>query len=244
MNYSGLITKDQKLANILHSDIELLSLLRRFNIELGFGDQTIEEICINKKINIDFFIEIINIYHNKNHFPETKLKGVPISLIVDFLKESHKYYNQEIIPTIENLIHQLVWIGDEHERNLKILQKFFDEYRKEVKAHTNHEEETVYPYTVYIAELCEGNEHTEECFEKMKEYSITNYADEHNNIEEKLTDLKNIIIKYLPPSQNQDVAYSILRKLFKLEQDLNHHAAIEEKILVPKILEMEKSYRK
>lgn len=84
------------------------------------------------------------------------------------------------------------------------------------------------------------NENIEACYRKMKEYSITNYAEEHNNIEEKLTDLKNIIIKYLPPADNQDVVFRILQKLFKLENDLNYHAAIEERILVPKIMAMEK----
>jgi len=244
MNYSGLITKNQKLAHLLHADIELLSLLRRFNITLGFGDSTINEVCKSKRINIDFFLEIVNIYHNKNYFPKTELQGISISLIVDFLKESHKYYNEEIIPTIEHLIHQLVWADSDHDRNLKVLKKFFNEYREEVKAHTTHEEETVYPYTVYIEKLCMNPDHKEKCREKMMEYSITDYAEEHNNIEEKLTDLKNIIIKYLPPSQNQDIAFSILRKLFKLEKDLNHHAAIEEKVLVPKILDLEKTYRK
>lgn len=244
MDYSSLMTKDQTLANLLHSNIELLSLLRRFNIELGFGDKTIDEVCSLKGINVDFFIEIVNIYHNKDYFPAVKLKVISISLIVDFLKKSHKYYNNEIIPAIEKLIQQLVWEGYDHERNLKVLKKFFDEYRKEVKAHTTHEEETVYPYTVYIAELYEGKGHKENYYERMEEYSITDYSDEHNNIEEKLTDLKNIIIKYLPPPRNQDIIFSILRKLFMLEKDLNHHAAIEEKILVPKILEMEKKYRK
>ncbi|RLD81780.1 MAG: hypothetical protein DRJ10_05760 [Bacteroidetes bacterium] len=243
MEYLGLITKDQELANLIYTDIELLSLLRRFNIKLGVGDKSIEEVCKSNGVNVDFFLEIVNIFHNKNYFPTAKLQSFSISLIVNFLKESHIYYNEEMIPAIEALIHQLVWTGDDHERNLKILKKFFNEYRKEVKAHTQQEEETVYPYTVFVEESCMKNKNIKACYEKMQEYSITNYAEEHNNIEEKLTDLKNIIIKYLSPSRNQDIAFKVLSELFKLEKDLNHHAAIEEKILVPKILEMEKKLK-
>ncbi|OQY00994.1 MAG: hypothetical protein B6I20_08125 [Bacteroidetes bacterium 4572_117] len=239
MQNVSLITKKQEIASLILLNIELLPLLRRFDISLGVGDKTIHEICKAKEINVDFFLEIVNIFHNENYFPATKLKKFSIKEIVNFLKESHIHYNEEIIPAIEELIHKLVWAGDDHERNLKILKKFFDEYRKEVKAHTEQEEETVYPYTVFIENSCIENKKIDECYKKMKEYSITNYADEHNNIEEKLTDLKNIIIKYLPPSQNQDIAIKILNKLYKLEKDLYHHALIEEKILVPKILEME-----
>jgi len=243
MDYPQLITKDQELASLIHTDIELLSLLKRFNIKLGVGDQSIKQVCELNGINVDFFLEIVNIFHNKNYFPAAKLQSFSISLIVNFLKESHFYYNEAMIPDIEELIHQLKWTGDDHSRNLKILKKFFNEYRKEVKTHTKQEEETVYPYTVFIEESYIKNKNIDECYKKMQEYSITNYAEEHNNIEEKLTDLKNIIIKYLPPSINQDIAFKILHKLYKLEKDLNHHASIEEKILVPKILEMEKKLK-
>jgi len=243
MQYVSLITKEKELASLIHSDIDLLSLIRRFDIRLGFGDKSIEQICNSKGINIEFFLEIINIFHNQNYFPTAKLQNFPISMIVKFLKQSHAYYNEDMIPAIEELIYKLEWSGEDHERHLKILKKFFNDYREEVKAHTKQEEETVYPYTVFIEESCMENKNIEECYKKMQKYSITNYADEHNNIEEKLTDLKNIIIKYLPPSENQEVAVKILNKLFKLEKDLNHHAAIEEKILVPKILEMEKNLK-
>jgi len=240
MTKQNLINKNLPLADMLLTNIDLLSILRRFDIKLGVSDKTIAEICMENNINVDFFLVIVNIFNNPNYFPAAKLQAFSIDLIIDFLKKSHHYYNQEMIPAIENLIHQLRWTDNEHERNLQILQKFFNEYRKEVKAHTDHEEETVYPYMVYIEKKCMKNEHIEECYRKMKKYSITNYAEEHNNIEEKLTDLKNIIIKYLPPADNQDIVFRILQKLFRLESDLNDHAAIEEKVLVPKIMEMEK----
>ena len=243
MKYTTLITKNQELANLIHTDIDLLYLLRRFNINLGFGDKSIEQVCISQGINVEFFLEIINIFHNKDYFPTSKLQSFSISLIVNFLKQSHYYYNEKMIPEIEELIHKLEWTGDDHDRNLKILKKFFNDYRKEVKTHTQQEEDTVYPYTVFIEESCMKNKNIENCYEQMKKYSITNYAEEHNNIEEKLTDLKNIIIKYLPPSKDQEIAFKVLNRLFKLEKDLNHHAAIEEKILVPKILEMEKQLK-
>ena len=244
MNKEKLINRDFPVSEMIHANVDLLSILMRFNIKLGFGDKTIAEICEENRINVDFFLAIVNIFHNTNYFPTAKLQSFSIVVIVNFLKQSHDYYNYEIIPSIEKLIHRLQWNGKEHDRNIKILKKFFNEYRNEVKAHTEHEEEKVYPYTVFMEEKCMNGGDIEDCYRKMKEYSITNYAEEHNNIEEKLTDLKNIIIKYLPPSDNQDIAFRILQKLFKLENDLNHHAAIEEKILVPKIMEIEKKLKK
>ena len=76
----------------------------------------------------------------------------------------------------------------------------------------------------------------------MEKYTISDYQQEHEDVEEKLYDLKNIIIKYLPSTLNTDGYNSILIKLFKLENDLNEHSRIEEKVIIPKVLEMEKAY--
>ncbi|MBN1252358.1 MAG: hemerythrin domain-containing protein [Bacteroidales bacterium] len=239
MKYSKLIKLNDSLSEIIHSNFELLTVFQRFGIKLGFGDKNISEICEFYNINHNFFIEIINIFHDKEYFPDKKLQSFSIKLIVDFLKNSHVFYNDEKIPFIESLIDELYWNTDDHDRNLSILKKFFYEYKTEVKAHTLHEEETVYPYAVYIEENCKYKDKLDDCYKKMKVYSITDYAKDHDDIEEKLTDLKNIIIKYLPPPQNQKTAIKILFQLFLLEKDLNNHARIEEKILVPKIMEME-----
>ncbi len=239
MKNTSLIKANHILANVIHSDFNLLSVIKRFDIKLGISDRTIKEICDDYSINVDFFLEILNAYHDKNYFAAIKLQSFSIQLIVNFLKSSHHYYNNEKILSIELQIQKLEWDSPDHERNLTILKKFFNEYKNEVKAHTGHEEETVYPYAVFIEESCSKNVIIEECISKMQNYSITNYAKEHDNIEEKLKDLKNIIIKYLPPPSNQNILYEILSELFLLEKDLSDHARIEEKILVPKILEME-----
>ena len=73
----------------------------------------------------------------------------------------------------------------------------------------------------------------------MKEYSINDYEKDHDNVEEKLYDLKNIIIKYLPSSQNDKQYFNLLKELFLLENDLNEHSRIEDLILVPKVEAME-----
>ena len=74
----------------------------------------------------------------------------------------------------------------------------------------------------------------------MENYSIDIFKNEHDNIEEKLFDLKNIIIKYLHQPKDEKLCNKLLYELFNLEQDLNDHSRIEDKVLVPKIREMEK----
>ncbi len=79
-----------------------------------------------------------------------------------------------------------------------------------------------------------------EIINRIRDYSIDDFEADHDNVEDKLFDLKNILIKYLPLPVDYQLCHAILVELFKLESDLNDHARIEDKVLVPKVKFMEK----
>jgi regulator of cell morphogenesis and NO signaling len=55
----------------------------------------------------------------------------------------------------------------------------------------------------------------------------------HDNIGDKLSDLTNIIIKYLPAEIMPNERIGVWFDLAQLSKDLDKHAIIEEKILIP-----------
>ena len=124
--------------------------------------------------------------------------------------------------------------------NIVLLKKFFNDYKQELLNHTHREEEVVFPYTITIENAYISNNTDKSVLELMETYSIDVFQNEHDNIEEKLFDLKNIIIKYLPQPKDSKLCNKLLNELFNLEQDLNDHSRIEEKVLVPKVRQMEK----
>jgi regulator of cell morphogenesis and NO signaling len=78
----------------------------------------------------------------------------------------------------------------------------------------------------------------------LKAYSIHEYEEDHENVEDKLFDLKNIIIKYIHSPQDSRLLNLILHEIFELEKDLNNHQHIEDLILVPIVEKMEIELRK
>ncbi len=67
------------------------------------------------------------------------------------------------------------------------------------------------------------------------------YEAEHDEIDEKLFDLKNILIKYINGDFDQATVNEIIFELFRLEKDIKDHSRIENNILMPLVAEMEKS---
>lgn len=234
-----------KMADLIHQNYLLLPILNRFDIHLGFQDKTIKEICDEQGINKDFFLVIINSFHDHDYFPQEQLLSFPLGLIIEYIKKSHKYYLDIKVPQIEDLIRKLITQADEsRQRELSLIEKFFREYKVELIEHIHEEENNVYPYAISIDKAYSSGKIEQSHIKAIKENSITKYEEGHTNIEDKLFDLKNIIIKYLAPAEDYIISHGLLIELFRLERDLNDHARIEEKVLVPKVQFIEKEILK
>ncbi len=234
-----MITKHMKMADLIHLDYHLTLVINRFGIKLGFGDKSIEEICTDHEIDPNFFVEIATAFHDKNYFPDEKLKNFPISLTVNYLKSTHCYYVDEELPKIERLINNVININKGQEKHFTLMKNFYMEYKQELINHVKKEEVTVYPYAIHVEECYKKNEISDKLREEFETYSMETYEREHEDVEEKLLDLKNIIIKYLPPPTDNRFYNQILFNLFRLEADLNEHSRIENTVLIPAIRVME-----
>ena len=134
-------------------------------------------------------------------------------------------------PAIHNSIHSLVKKLDEVSR--KLIDKFYDDYDNEVTSHFRYEEEIVFPY---IESLTSGGVEERGC------YCISQFGHNHSNINEKLNDLKNIIIKYLGEEYSSPLRFELLADIYRIEKDLQKHSLIENRLLVPLVEKLEKSH--
>ena len=238
-----LITSSMKMADMIHQNYQLLNIINRFDIKLGFGDKTIEEVCRDYSINLDFFLDIVNAFHDEDYFPQSHLQSFSVKLIVDFLIKTHDHYHQFKIPEIEGYINEMVNNCYQEKEKIFLLKNFFQDYKKELKNHTDYEEDTVFPYALKVEEIYNGGLVDEDFKKQLANYSMDHYLQEHDDVETKLLDLKNIIIKYLPPPKSNYYCNKVLYELYQLEKDLNDHSRIEEKVMAPKIEAMENTLR-
>lgn len=234
-----LINSGHKLAEVIHHDFRLVPIISRFGIPFGFGDKSIAQICKENSVNQNFFIEVVNAFHDADYKPDKKLRDFSMKMIVEYLLKSHHYYRNVKIPLIEKLIDKLFWTSDTENKNKPLLVRFFNNYKKEVEEHTQNEEEKIYPYVLDLEKAFSAHEHSSFTKLKIENSPVQVYAGEHEELNTSLLDLKNIIIKYLPPADNLQVTEQILIEVFRLEKDMKDHTRMEDKVLIPKVTAME-----
>jgi regulator of cell morphogenesis and NO signaling len=234
-----LLTSNMKMADVVHSNYLLMPIINRFGVSLGFGEKTVKAVCKQHRIDIDFFLLILNAFSNESYFPEKKLQAFNVLMIVDYLKKTHSYYIETQVPLIEKLLNNLLRRRPSDAKNLKLIKKFFLNYKQELFNHLDREETTTFPYVTKVYRLFHTPAVSAREKRALSKYSMHVYEEEHTDVDEKLYDLKNILIKYVRGDSMNAVYQEVIFELFRLEKDIQDHTRMENNILLPLVEEME-----
>lgn len=224
------VKPNSKMTYLINENPSLLLMMQHFNIDFRVSDLTISQLCSEHDIGEELFITVANLYNGfkPQHiviFPEKD-----ILRIIQFLKNSHHYYRFYTYPQISTYIH---YLQENHpEKELVLLENFFDEYFSEVLEHFDYEDNVAFPYFI---ELLKNEKNSE-----TELYSATEYSEHHTDIELKLKDVKNLLLKYIKIDGDLIIRRKLLIELFELEYDLFIHSLIEENILIPLGVNIEK----
>ena len=214
---------NMKMADLIEVNYHLLAVLTRFGIEGGFGEKTVRDICEKNHLDTDTFLLICNVYTHKDHEPsEEILRDGHIDDILRYLHQSHDYYMSNALVLLASTIEDLIKPCSDTQK--KVIWQFFAEYKAELEKHFAYEEGEVIPY---VQRLLLGK--------RDPHYSIDRFEENHSNIEEKLSDLKSLILKSLPATCDDRLRVRLLNYIFALQSDLDSHTAIEDNILVPMV---------
>lgn len=220
-------SETMKLADLVDVNFKLLNVLSRLDISLGFGENTIKEVCERQGINLNSFLLICNMYTYDSYIPSSDLlSGADPLTIVNYLHNSHAFYLNREFTSLKNNLSAMVEPCDEMQK--KIVERFFSDYRTQVERHFEYEEAVVFPY---VKSLIVGSSH--------ESYSIEQFEENHSNIDETLNDLKNIVMKYLPETCDTVLRNEVLYKIYRLEEDLLKHTLIEDRVLIPLVNKLE-----
>ena len=225
---------DSRLAEIVRSNPSMLYVLEYFQADYMIREMTVSEFCGEHRIDVNLFVAISNIY---NGFPtESKLNldAACIPVVIQFLRNTHFYYRNEKYPEIQSLIDELRKVNNAAE--IGILEKFFAEYYAEVDEHLTYEDRVAFPYFEALYRKFTGAADAG----TIAKFSASEYRDHHTDIEYKLDELKNLLIRYIPVGHDRTVRRKLLTALNDVESNLNAHSAIESHILMPLVIDVEK----
>lgn len=233
----------KRINDIVDDNYIYASVLYYLGIEFyNYSDKTLEQVCMDKGLNVDAVIgklESVNIQIDDR----LKLNEYPIDLVIEYLKHTHYIFIKEKLPYIAHLIENL-----EDKNNVlgtleKDLQFVFPLFVEDFIHHIYQEEDNLFSYILLLSKFASGQGNPSKVYFEIEKQSLQKHAVEHEEHDDEMRGIRKITNNYSFSGNSPLHIRVIFSELRRLEKELITHARVENEILFPKALMLERQVK-
>ena len=232
---------DETLGEIAAKDLRKAEVFKKYGLDFCCGGKkTVKEACAEKGL------DVTKIEQELQNSDKTSFTARPLpyndwnlDFLADYIVNTHHSYVKKTIPDIRSYAEKVAKVhGAQHPELLEI-NKLAQEVCDEMSEHMVKEETVLFPYVKHIAKT-EGKGYVKfDSLENVQE-PIDIAVTEHELVGGNMDKIRQLSNNYEVP-EDGCASYSYLFKtLDEFENDLHIHVHLENNILFPKALKLEK----
>lgn len=234
------------VASIVRNDYRTADVFKRHGINYCCsGNITVMDSCTQKQIDPVFLLEELEAATKEISIPNTvNFSTWKTDFLVDYIVNVHHGYLYQALPDLEN---QILLFADSHRNKfpeLAELVEVFKELSSAIRSHNRYEEEIIFPYIKQIENTHRRKESYGNLFVKTLRKPLGNIEAEHKKISAILKELRQLTNNYKEPANACTNHKVIFQKLRELDNDMMQHKHLENNILFPRAIQIEKELLK
>ena len=181
------------------------------------------------------------LFIDPDRFDASLFEEISMKTVLEYLSNGHKLYRDKKLPELQWNVAQLIEsLGYSHPLSIYLTQ-FVKRYHESLIAHMDEEDNYVFPY---INQLLKNQTKTSVLRPATFLNGWSNLATfllAHTDTEADLNMVGQLLKSYSTQANLAPQINRILTQLSLLELDLHIHAKIEDEVLIPKALQLEKT---
>lgn len=232
-----------RITELIEKNYVFASVLYYFGIEFyDYSEHTLEQVCRERGLKVANVVSSLESATRQDELPN--LNSLPVEVIIEYLKHSHYLFVKHKLPYIARLIQSLgskEAVSCQAADDLKFVFPLFIE---DFIQHIYQEEDTLFSYILQLNNALHGKFHPGKLFYMMENNSVEHFAIEHDCHDDEMMGIRNITNDYQTDACTALHVKVVYKELQELEESLLTHAKIENEILFPKALQLEKEVKK
>lgn len=234
-------TEGETIGELVAKDFRKAQVFKKYGIDFCCGGKkSVAQVCEEKGVNPAQLEQELNALPDKNASRETDYTTWELPFLADFIVNVHHKYVREAIPALYEYTAKIARVHGSRHPELLEVAKHFVNVANELEAHMPKEERVLFPY---IKQLDEANKSGVK-LDKPSFGSIQNPINmmemEHEAAGDELESIRSLTNNYTLPADACATYQVAFAKLQEFEEDLHRHIHLENNILFPKALELEK----
>jgi regulator of cell morphogenesis and NO signaling len=196
------------------------------------GKKPLVEVCRAKGLDPATVVAMLAAMDDAPDAALANPDAMTLSELCDHIEMFHHGYLREELPRLDFMTRKVAAVHGEHEPRLLEVRRVFEAFNAEMTAHTQEEDETIFPA---IRQLASANGDQAAAATQLKQ-AFAKLESEHDRAGAALVQLKVLTDRYDPPDWACNTFRALYDGLAKLEQNTHQHVHKENNVLFPKAL--------
>lgn len=235
--------QERTVAEVVTENIKAAHIFKKHGIDFCCGGGiSIARACEKAKVDPSILEEELL---NLNNAPDraSNYNSWKLDFLTDHIINVHHQYVEENSPLLLQYSKRVNQVHGGHYKELAEIESLVTQVVQAMAGHQRKEELILFPFIKKLVKAeAEGTEVPETHFGTV-ENPIHMMEDEHEEAGEIMRKISELSNNYTPPQGACNTYRAFFAKLDEFEQDLHHHIHLENNILFPKALMLEKELK-
>ncbi|HKS76190.1 MAG TPA: iron-sulfur cluster repair di-iron protein [Terriglobales bacterium] len=208
------------------------------------GNKSLEEACTTANISVDEVLDSLELAEQtaRAKQKDRNWQAEPLAELVAHINSTHHKYTREEIARLGPLVDKVVSVHGKNHPELQNVRAAFRGMAQELTTHMMKEEAVLFPYIVRMEEAVIQKEPVLPPPFGSVQNPVAMMMHEHDSAGDALRTMRQASAGYTPPG-DACISYQTLYKaLGDFEKDLHQHIHLENNILFPRAIEMERAH--
>lgn len=231
-------TLSTTLADIVKDDFRAASVLSHYKLDFCCkGGRALSEACEHKGIAPQEVLQQLEAVCTSFDTSGHNYAGWSAETLVHYIVDQHHNYVRTIAPVIAQHITKVARVhGDRHPETVRVAH-LFDKIKGDLEEHMEKEEKVLFPY---IRALAQNGVLPHAYPFASVTMPVRNMMTEHEMAGDDMEAIRVLTNNFTPPADACTTYRIAYQELEAFEQDLHKHVHLENNILFPKAVELEK----
>lgn len=206
------------------------------------GGQSIEQACRTANVRVDEVMKSIEAAGRSvpASSEDRRWQQEPLAGLIAYIQDHHHQYTREEIARLNPLFEKVCSVHGKNHPELKQMKEVFHGLAGELTMHMMKEEMVLFPYVLRIEEARTRNGPAPAAPFGSVKNPVAMMVHEHDSAGEALRALRQASHGYVAPEDACLSFKTLFNALAEFEADLHQHIHLENNILFPRAIEMER----
>lgn len=205
------------------------------------GQKSLQQACVDKNVAIDSLLKQLTSLSDAKTDETPDFADMNLIPLTKYIEKTHHKFTSDKIMFVKSNLPKLILAHGTSHPELTAIKQVFDSLSDHLTVHMKREELMVFPYIRNMTRF--GKTAIGRAVFGHIENPIMDLISDHESESEKLKNLDNLTNHYEVPADACNTFMTTYQAMKELEADLYIHMHLENNILFPKAVAVEKAYR-